>query len=109
MERPPCKIVVLADTRKGIRWRNFKDVLFLIQFAVLCKFGKDSCGTMLLASRVDGAAADDGAEDTRLGELSGGNFSEVVRKNDVIGVLARFQFALLPFFAPGLPRTLCLH
>jgi hypothetical protein len=43
------------------------------------------------------AAGDDGAEDARLGELGGGNLGEIVRKDDEIGVFARFQLALLPF------------
>src|SRR5437879_13685506 len=51
-----------------------------------------------LIGLVDRVAADNGAEDARLGELGGRNFGEVVRKDDEIGVLALFQLALLPFF-----------
>src|SRR5216684_3810267 len=61
------------------------------------EIGSKVCGCKLLG-RVDGAAADDGAEDARLGELGRGDFGEVVRKNNVIGVLARFQLTLLTFF-----------
>src|SRR5437899_4229657 len=51
-----------------------------------------------LIGLVDRVAADNGAEDARLGELGGRNFGEVVRKDDEVGVLALFQLALLPFF-----------
>lgn len=57
----------------------------MIPFAGLCELGKDSCGTMLLASGVDCAAADDGAQDARLGGIAQEDFGEVVRKNGVIG------------------------
>ena len=40
---------------------------------------------MLLASGVDCAAADDGAQDARLGGIAQEDFGEVVRKNGVIG------------------------
>ena len=46
-------------------------------------------------SRVHRAAADDGAEDARFGELGGGHLGEIVRKDDEIGVLALFQFTFL--------------
>ncbi len=50
-----------------------------------------------LLGAVNRAADDDGAHDARFGELRGGNLGEIVRKDDEIGVLARFQFAFLPF------------
>src|SRR5690349_1187874 len=59
--------------------------------------GRDAKAELLIGL-VDRAAADNGAEDARLGELGGRNFGEVVRKDDEVGVLALFQFALLPFF-----------
>ena len=51
----------------------------------------------LLNSLINRTAGDDGAEGARFGELRGGNLGEIVRKDDEIGVLALFQFALLPF------------
>ena len=46
---------------------------------------------------VNRAAADDGAENARLGELRGRNLSEIVREDDEISVFPLFQLTLLPF------------
>ena len=50
---------------------------------------------------VDDAAAHDGLENGDFGELFWRDFGEVVGKNDEIGVLAGFEFALLPFLELG--------
>src|SRR6266567_7193761 len=50
-------------------------------------------------------AVDDAAEDARFGELRWRHFGEIVRKDDEIGVLALFQFALLPFLELRVSRT----
>jgi hypothetical protein len=60
---------------------------------------------LLLHSGVNNAAANDGAEDAGFGELGGGNFGEVVRKDDEIGVLTGLQFTLLPFLELSIRGT----
>src|SRR5216684_117890 len=52
-----------------------------------CDFGARSVSVLDL---VDSAAAYNGAEDARFGELRGGDLGEVVREDDEIGVLAWF-------------------
>src|SRR6267154_5892871 len=51
------------------------------------------------------AATDDSTENACLSELCGRNFGKVVGKNDEVGVLARFQFTLLPFLKLGIGRA----
>ena len=65
----------------------------------LCLSGCKSGG------RVNGATADDGTQEAGLGELRGGDFGEVVREDNKIGVLALFQFTLLPFLELRVSRA----
>src|SRR5579859_7570 len=53
-------------------------------------------GTIIL--RVDRAAADDGEQDLSFREVLRRDLGDVSGKNNEIGVLAGFKFALLPFF-----------
>src|SRR5229473_1668850 len=84
MSRPRCLISPATTSPQPCRAAPF----------VNCDLGARSVSVLDL---VDSAAANDGAEDARFGELRGGNLGEVVREDDEIGVFVRFQFALLPF------------
>jgi len=59
----------------------------------------------LLVWLIHRAAAGDGTQDARFGELGGGNLGEIVRKDDEVGVLALFQFAFLAFLELRVSRT----
>src|SRR5689334_7378370 len=59
--------------------------------------------------RVDCAATNDGAQNRSLRVILRRNLCEISRENDKVGVLASFQFALLPFFKLriGGTRSVC--
>ena len=59
------------------------------------------CASAISVILINRAAAGDRAEDARFGELRGGNLGEIVRKDDEVGVLALFEFTLLPFLELG--------
>ena len=59
------------------------------------------CASAISVILINRAAGDDRAEDARFGELRGGNLGEIVRKDDEVGVLALFEFTLLPFLELG--------
>src|SRR5437016_1928816 len=59
------------------------------------------CASAISVILINRAAGDDRAEEARFGELRGGNLGEIVRKDDEVGVLALFEFTLLPFLELG--------
>src|SRR5260370_32078881 len=76
--------------------------------ASCCSSGKkwqDWRRLAFLVGLVNGAGADYGAENPRLGKLRGGDLGKVIRKDDEIGVLASLQLALLPFLELRVSRT----
>src|SRR5437879_10536360 len=104
-----------GDTRSFTRfdpaaWGPAPDRCFpriLTNRLCLCLAGRKAaeCASAISVILINRAAGDDGTEDARLGELRWRHFGEIVRKDDEVGVLTLFQFALLPFLELRVSRA----
>src|SRR6266480_7240413 len=91
--------------RRESRLKKIREAKELLSDNLLGGKKAAECASVISAFLINRAAAGDGAENARFGELRGWHFGEIVRKDDEVGVLVLLQFTFLPFLELRVSRT----